>query len=179
MVINNFFEELKEGLKETAKYLFSHHEPKEYYKCYLFGTDNTKIHFCSRCLGIYLGILFGLLIYLNFNLSPKIFYFFITIFPLFALADWFRTNKKIYLGNNFLRSFSGFFLGIAYIWGIFLFFKNFPDYYLTFIFFIYILIVIFLLFPIKNSCLDNNSKREVNTNFILLFYFPAGMIPVG
>ena len=142
MKSNKILKGIRTGIKETAKYILSHHEPREYSKCYLLKINNKKLFLCSRCLGIYIGIVLGILIYLKFDLEVHTFYFLITLLPLFALLDWFFTKERIYIGNNLYRSISGCFLGTAYVLGLIQFVRGFPDYYVLFTGLVYILIVL-------------------------------------
>lgn len=142
--------ELKKGVGETSKYILSHHEKEDYYKCYLLKIKNRHVAFCSRCLGIYLGILLGILV-LNFQILDKNFsYLIISFFPLFALIDWSISAFTKSKSNNFIRTSSGVFLGIAYAFGFFLFFKTFPNYFILSIGFFYAIIA-FLLIKIKRG----------------------------
>ncbi len=152
MGLNYLLKELKRGLSEVSKYILSHHKKEDYYKCYLFKIKNKQIAFCSRCLGVYLGILLGIVL-LTFQIPNKnLYYFVIAFFPIFALIDWSISAFKKSKGNNILRTSSGIFLGIAYAFGFFLFFKTFPNYYIICIGFFYIVLT-FLLIKIKRRLL--------------------------
>jgi uncharacterized membrane protein len=142
--INYLFEEFRKGVSETSKYLFSHHEKNEYYKCFLFNIKNKKIAFCSRCLGIYLGIIFGLLLFNIINLNKHILHLILIFFPFFTLMDWSLTTFTKFKSNNIIRVTTGFFLGIAYIFSIFLFFSFFPNYYVITIGFFYLILSLVL-----------------------------------
>ena len=103
MNIKIIFREMKIGIKETSKYILSHHEPKDYYKCYLLKLNNKKLYFCSRCTGIYIGIIIGLLLHFSKSVNEYYYYYPIIIFPIFTLIDWsitaFTNNKS----TNFFR----------------------------------------------------------------------------
>lgn len=146
MDLKVILKELKKGINETLKYIFSHHLPNEYYKCYLVKIRNRNIYICSRCLGIYLGILCGIFIYFLNIFNEFISYFIISIFPLFTLIDWIISTFNIHKSYNFFRTFFGILLGIAYSFGVILFFREFPNYYVISIGLFYILISLFLLF---------------------------------
>ena len=143
------FREMKIGLKETAKYFLSHHEPEEYYKCYLLKLKNTKFYFCSRCLGIYLGILIGLILHISKSINEYYYYYLIILFPIFTLIDWSITAFTNYKSNNFFRSGFGILLGIPYSLGLILFFKTFPNYYLIFIGLFYAIVSVLLILKQK------------------------------
>lgn len=152
MGLKYLLKELKIGLSETSKYILSHHQKDEYYKCYLFKIKNKQIAFCSRCLGIYLGILLGIAL-LTFQIpDKKLYYFLIAFFPIFALIDWSISAFTKFKSNNLIRTSSGVFLGLAYTFGFFLFFTTFPNYYVIGIGFFYIILT-FLLIKIKRGLL--------------------------
>ena len=118
MPLSYFLDEFKKGLRETSKYILSHHEPKSYYKCYSLKLKSNVLHICSRCSGIFFGILLGLLLnYLDiFDKQHK--YLIILIFPSFTLLNWALTTFTKRIGSNFARSLSGVLLGIAYAFGL-------------------------------------------------------------
>ena len=137
--------EIKVGLKETSKYVLSHHPPNEYFKCYSLMIGNKKIYFCARCLGIYLGIFLGIIIY-SYELFIDRYYAFIIIFPIFTFIDWAISGSKINRSYNYVRTFFGILLGIAYILGLILFIETFPNIFLTIVVLFYITITFLLLF---------------------------------
>lgn len=119
--------EIFKGLRETSKYLLSHHRQDEYYRCFELSCRGKKYFVCSRCLGIYTGIACSLIYY--FFISEKLLpYLMIAALPLFALADWTVTSFGTYKGNNAFRFISGLLLGIAYFHGMTELLLNFPDY---------------------------------------------------
>ena len=146
MIWKTVFDELKQGIKETSKYIFSHHQPEEYYKCYSLKMKNNKIYFCSRCLGIYFGIFLGILSHHLEIFNEFIIYVAIAIFPFFTIVDWTISAFNIHKSHNFLRTFFGILLGIAYSYGMILFFTKFPNYYVIVIGLFYIMISLSLLF---------------------------------
>jgi uncharacterized membrane protein len=149
---NNIINELKKGIKETSKYLFSHHTKKELYKCYCISIKKQKIYFCSRCLGIYIGIIFGLIFYFLTSLNIELYYLLIFIFPFFTYFDWNISSFTNHKGNNLLSTFFGILLGMAYILGLILLFNNFPDYIILLIGLFYITISLFSIYKkIKNK----------------------------
>ncbi len=142
--------ELKRGINETSKYILSHHQKEDYYKCYLLKIKDKQIAFCSRCLGIYLGILLGIILFTLQIINKNLSYLIIAFFPLFALIDWSISAFTKSKGNNLIRTFSGIFLGIAYSFGFLLFLKTFPNYFIIIIGFFYA-IISFLLIKIKRG----------------------------
>lgn len=139
------FKEIKIALKETSRYILSHHQPEEYYKCYSLNILNKKIHVCSRCLGIYLGILIGITIFHIDTLNLKSYYLLIAFFPLFTLIDWSVSAFKIHKSYNVVRTGFGVLLGISYSMGFIILFETFPNYYIIFVGLVYVLISLLLL----------------------------------
>ena len=122
--IYNIFQEIVKGIKISLPYLLSHHNSEEYYKCYNLKLKKRNLHICSRCLGIYFGIIIGILLsFAYFN--HFIFIFSIYIFPVLTIIEWYLVNILNYKGYNLLRSTFGFLLGISYIFGIVLLIKGF------------------------------------------------------
>lgn len=141
---SNFLHEMKEGIRVTIPYVLSHHQREQYHKCFFI----IGIPVCSRCAGIYTGILFGFLIYfLNFVSLPYLLMIF--LFPSFALLDWTVTAFKFHNGNNHTRFFSGILLGTAYAFGLSLLFTGMQTVIVLFIGLIYGSIAI-LLIILKN-----------------------------
>lgn len=120
----SFSDELKIGFSETFKYALSHHEPTEYYKCFHLKIKGNDIYICSRCLGVYIGILSGLILGLSLFLDPLISLIIMAIFPLLALLDWALSTFTSYKSHNFVRFISGVLLGTAYSSGLLLVLKN-------------------------------------------------------
>lgn len=119
--------ELKAGLSETSRYLLSHHEESEYYRCYALRVGRRTIHLCSRCMGIYAGIALAVLLH-AVRLLPRSAYLpCVAVLPLFALIDWSLSAFAGWKGYNPLRTLTGLLLGIAYALGILLFFTSFPN----------------------------------------------------
>jgi uncharacterized membrane protein len=138
--------EIKEGVKSTSKYILSHHQPHEYYKCYHCSFFGRNVFFCSRCLGIYIGIILGFIL-LPLNLfTQKEYYLIISIFPMFTLIDWSISAFKLHKSHNLIRTFIGILLGIAYILALKGFFQTFPNYKLILIGIIYTILSICLLY---------------------------------
>ncbi|WP_394697794.1 DUF2085 domain-containing protein [uncultured Methanomethylovorans sp.] len=139
------FSETKIALKETSKYILSHHQPNEYYKCYSLSVLNQKIYICSRCFGIYVGILTGIIIFNPVIQNLRYYYLLIAVLPIFTLIDWSISAFKIYRSHNIVRTGSGVLLGISYSSGLIILFKSFPNYYIIGIGLVYTLIALFLL----------------------------------
>ena len=145
MSLEHISKELKKGIKETSKYILSHHKKEDYCKCYLFKLRNHNIAICSRCLGIYGGIVIGMVL-----LSLQIFdrylhYFLIAFFPIFSIIDWSISAFTRYKSNNLFRTLSGILLGIAYAFGLIIFLETFPNYFIIIIGSFYIILTLLLL----------------------------------
>lgn len=143
-------EEFRQALKETRKYIFSHHRPEEYYRCYSFSFQERSIHLCARCTGIYPGIL--LMSYLissgsSLNLVATAF------LPVPTVIEKYLTGKPEIKGYNSIRTVTGFLLGISYVNGLYLVTKNPSNLYALSLGLIYLVIAGFLI------------KRETGTLF--------------
>ncbi|WP_340098827.1 DUF2085 domain-containing protein [Salinibaculum salinum] len=111
------WQELRHGLRETRKYLLSHHVPAERYRCYAPRVRGHQIHLCARCSGIYPGIALGVAAQL-LELSPLTAFLFVAICPLPALADWHLTTFTSRRGSNLVRTATGALLGYGYGLGL-------------------------------------------------------------
>lgn len=109
--------ELKRGLSETRRYLLSHHEPGEWYRCYRVRLFGRTVRLCARCTGIYPGILVGLLASVV-GVLPAPSLTVLAILPAPALGDWVLTTFTDRNGYNVVRTLSGALLGFAYGAGI-------------------------------------------------------------
>lgn len=112
--------ELKKGLIDTRYYIFSHHEYSQLYRCYSLSIFNKETHVCARCLGVYPGILFGIIAYL-FYTSELTNIALVFVLPLPALIDWSITSFTDFHGHNIIRTGTGIFLGTGYGLGILIF----------------------------------------------------------
>ena len=74
----------------------------------------------------------------------------IFFFPLFTLFDWSITAFGISKSHNFLRTFFGFLLGVAYALGLILLITDFPNPVVLSIGAFYVLASIFLIY-LKNK----------------------------
>lgn len=109
--------ELREGLAETRRYLFSHHVPEERYRCYAPVVFGRRVHLCARCSGVYPGIVAGLLAPL---VAPAPFTTLLVaaVLPLPALVDWALTSLTGRRGYNAVRTATGALLGYGYGLGL-------------------------------------------------------------
>ena len=97
------------SFKEFLKFSISHHHSHQYNRCYKFG----KLHVCARCLGLYPILI--LLIILQFYIPfPKKYQdIFLFILPLPAIIDWASNFIFDLKGYNWIRTITGFFLGLS------------------------------------------------------------------
>lgn len=109
--------ELRAGLAETRQYLLAHHEPAEYDRCYRVRVRGREEHLCARCLGVYLGILVGLLA-VRYGGATDLQFLAIATLPALALVDWTLTALGDFDGTNPVRTGTGLALGIAYGLGL-------------------------------------------------------------
>lgn len=109
--------ELRKGLAETRRYLLSHHLPSEYHRCYSPTIAGRQVHICARCLGIYPGIVAGLLAYF-FVFRGFSSLLLVAILPLPALLDWSMTTFTEKEGYNTVRTATGGALGFGYGFGV-------------------------------------------------------------
>lgn len=154
------FSETKIALKETSKYILSHHQPEEYYKCYSLNILNKKIHICSRCLGIYAGILIGIILFRPDTQNLRYYYLLLAVLPLFTLIDWSVSAFKIHRSYNAVRTVFGVLLGISYFIGLIILLKTSPNYYIIGIGLAYSLIAVFLMQKQRDKAANN--YREQN-----------------
>lgn len=146
----SLFSNLKRVIDEVGEdrvlALIAHHEPEQFYKTIKFSLFNKNIRLCTRCTGIYLGIITTIL-YLLFSLStpeilmPGIIY----TFPIPAMLDWGLEKYGIYKGNNATRFVSGFMLGICYVFLWTKFIQNPFDIEVWLIAIVYVIIAYFVL----------------------------------
>jgi uncharacterized membrane protein len=109
--------ELAEGWAETRRYLLSHHEPTDWDRCYAPTIRGRRVRLCARCLGIYPGILVGLLVASLFRV-PISHYALVALLPLPALLDWTVTTFTDRAGHNVVRTSTGVLLGVGYAVGL-------------------------------------------------------------
>lgn len=157
----SIFSNLKRVIDEVGEdrfyALLAHHEPDKFYKTIKFSLFNKNLRLCTRCTGIYLGII-TIILYLLFLLTTpdilmsKIIY----AFPIPAMLDWGLEKYSIWKGNNTIRFVSGFMLGICYVllWAKFI--KNPFDIEVWSIAIVYVIIAYFVL--------KYSSRRAVREN---------------
>ncbi|WP_415379043.1 DUF2085 domain-containing protein [Halosimplex sp. TS25] len=105
--------EFRTGLARTRRYLFSHHEPSEYYRCHSLSLRGRNVHLCARCSGVYPGILVGAALALTATV-PAVWPWLVVCGPAPALVDWAATTFTDRRGSNALRTVSGALLGLGY-----------------------------------------------------------------
>ena len=105
--------ELAKGWAETRRYLLSHHEPEAWDRCYAPEFRGRRVRLCARCLGIYPGILLGVIAETLVQL-PISHYLLVGLLPLPALVDWTVTTYTDKAGHNSVRTTTGTLLGIGY-----------------------------------------------------------------
>ncbi len=110
-------EELRRGLRETRRYLLSHHEPAEYYRCYRVGVRGREARLCARCTGVYPGIVLGLVTLLLTTYDPRHLAL-VVVLPVPALVDWAATSFGGRRGSNAVRTATGGLLGYGYGLGL-------------------------------------------------------------
>ncbi len=145
-VFSNLKRVIDEVGEERVLALIAHHEPNQFYKTIKFSIFNKNIRFCTRCTGIYSGIIISVL-YLFFSLTtPEIFAFGIMFaFPIPAMLDWGLEKYSIWKGNNATRFVSGFMLGICYVFLWTKFMQNPFDIEVWSIAIVYVIIAYFVL----------------------------------
>lgn len=109
--------EFRAGVAETRRYLLSHHEPREWYRCYQPVVLGRRFRLCARCSGIYPGIAAGLLGY-GFGPSFVTSIALVVLLPLPALVDWILTTFTPRRGYNAVRTATGLLLGYGYGLGL-------------------------------------------------------------
>lgn len=102
--------------KERVYALFAHHEPAEFYRTLEFRLFGSSLRFCTRCTGIFIGIIATLLLFNFYANIPSQFQLFILLFfSIPAIIDWMLYKYEIWNGTNIIRLISGLMLGINYI----------------------------------------------------------------
>ncbi|AWB27870.1 DUF2085 domain-containing protein [Halococcoides cellulosivorans] len=105
-------DELRAGLRATTPYLLAHHTPDAWDHCYRTTILGRTIRLCARCLGIYPGVLVGLVLATALPSGPGL--ALVAVGPLPALLDWTITGLTDRRGVNPVRTATGAALGIAY-----------------------------------------------------------------
>ncbi|VVB89644.1 Uncharacterised protein [uncultured archaeon] len=114
------FSDLKKVIDEVGEdrflALIAHHEPDQFYKTIQFRIFKKSVRLCTRCTGIYLGIIATIILFLFTINIPHIFQLVIIfVFPIPAMLDWGLDKYNLRKGSNTTRFVSGFMLGICYI----------------------------------------------------------------
>lgn len=109
--------ELRRGLAETRRFLLSHHEQSEYYRCHTVQMRERCVHLCARCSGVYPGIALGVV---GHSLVPDaaVVLVLVGLLPLPALVDWAVTSFTPRRGKNAVRTATGLLLGAGYGLGL-------------------------------------------------------------
>lgn len=105
--------EVRRGLRETRRFLFSHHTPDEFYRCHRVRVLGRGVVLCARCTGVYPGILLGVAVHLA-GVGPLTAFWLVAVCPLPALLDWAMTTLRDYRGSNAVRTATGILLGFGY-----------------------------------------------------------------
>jgi len=116
---------LKSVGREQIEALLAHHEPEKFNRTILLKFNTFSLRMCTRCTGVYVGIVGTVAAYLINVITPTraIENIMILFLPLPAFLDWSLNKLKIWEGNNFTRLASGLLLGAGYVtmWRRFLF----------------------------------------------------------
>jgi uncharacterized membrane protein len=109
--------EIRRGLAETRRFLLSHHEPSEHYRCHAVRVRGRRVHLCARCSGVYPGIALGAV---GHSLGPDaaVVLLLVGVLPLPALVDWAITSFTHRRGHNAVRTATGLLLGVGYGLGL-------------------------------------------------------------
>lgn len=112
-------------LKEIRNYILSHHEPKDYNRCFFITLHEKRTYICSRCAGWYTSfLLFWILSFLRVEFFLNYSFIILYFFPMPAIIDWSLHRFKIYEGTNLTRIFSGFLIGLTFATLLYTFLKN-------------------------------------------------------
>lgn len=111
------WEELRRGLASARPFLLSHHPPAEYDRCYAPALRGRTIRLCARCVGIYTGILAGVLAALEAPLLAGGVVL-VAVLPLPALFEWSLDALTPWTGSNPGRTATGLLLGYGYGLGL-------------------------------------------------------------
>lgn len=106
------------GLRETRRYVLSHHEPHDWDRCHVVDlpqADRT-VRVCARCSGIYPGIALGIIASQAGVLPVSLAV--VAVLPAFTVGERMLEAWTEYRGSNPLRTATGFLLGIGYGMGV-------------------------------------------------------------
>lgn len=113
--------EFRKALRKTSKYIFSHHRKGEHYRCYSISILDREVRLCSRCTGIYPGIFAGIA---QLHLATVLPLYLIALSGFPTLIEKYFTGVKKFRGYNWLRTLTGFILGLGYVNGVYLLLQN-------------------------------------------------------
>lgn len=106
------------GLRETRRYVLSHHEPHDWNRCHTVNlprTDRT-LRICARCSGIYPGVVVGIIAAVTGALPVSLPV--VAVLPAFTVGERVLEARTDYRGSNRLRTVTGLLLGIGYGMGV-------------------------------------------------------------
>lgn len=104
-----------ENIDDRKLQLFlSHHLEGEYDRCLNLPFGNKHWRICTRCTGVYIGILTGILSNLLVSINPSTLAIIMFFFPLPAFIDFYLNQANIYNGTNATRLITGVLLGFMY-----------------------------------------------------------------
>ena len=100
--------------RKKLQLFLSHHLEGEYDRCLNlpFGSRHWRI--CTRCTGVYIGILTGILANLLISINSLSLMKVMFVFPLPAFVDFYLNQANIYSGTNETRLITGILLGFMY-----------------------------------------------------------------
>ncbi|MBD3351982.1 MAG: DUF2085 domain-containing protein [Candidatus Lokiarchaeota archaeon] len=99
--------------------LLTHHVEFESDHAIPLKIDGYYVFFCTRCTGMFTGILIGLFIHtfllhaFRFEIPPDIVFIIIVILPIPGLIDWGTQKLLMRTSNDYLRILTGICIGIA------------------------------------------------------------------
>ena len=129
------------SFKDFLKFSISHHHPHQYNRCYRLG----KLHVCARCLGLYPILITLIILQFYVTVPQKYENIIIFILPLPAIIDWASNFIFDLKGFNWLRTLTGFLLGIGLSRLIWLHIKNPFNKISLKALFLYVLVVSFVI----------------------------------
>jgi len=159
-ILSNLKRVINEVGEERVLALIAHHEPDQFYKTIKVSFFSKNIRLCTRCTGIYFGIIITVLYLLFSSANLEIFLVGIMYaFPIPAILDWGLEKYSAWKGNNATRFFSGFMLGICYVFLWTKFIQNPFDIELWSIAIFYVVIAYFVLqYSSRRGLRDKTSK---------------------
>lgn len=114
-IIRDLRKVIDEVGEERVLALLAHHEPERFDRTILIRFSGKSIRLCTRCTGIYFGILVTVILLLSgFHLPQTAEVVVAAVFPLPAMSDWSLDRYGIWKGTNSIRFISGFMMGASY-----------------------------------------------------------------